>query len=126
MPSCIENGPPATSGRFGVAHHGVALAVTLTAGNAHDVTQLLPLVDAIPPLRGKPGRPRRRPRVLAADRGDAFDRYRRARRARGIRPPMSRRAVAQGSGLGRWRWVVECTLAWLHLQTAADPLAAPS
>jgi DDE family transposase len=45
------------------------LAVTLTSGNRHDVTQLLPLLDAIPPIRGLRGRPRRRPRRLFADRG---------------------------------------------------------
>jgi len=37
------------------------LAATLTGANSHDVTQLVPLVEAIPPVRGKPGRPRRRP-----------------------------------------------------------------
>ena len=37
--------------------HGIPLVATLTAANRHDVTQLLPLVDAMPPLRGRPGRP---------------------------------------------------------------------
>lgn len=52
--------------------------------------------------------------MLLADRGYDFDRYRRALRARGIRPVIARRGVAHGSGLGRQRWVVERTLAWLH------------
>jgi transposase len=52
--------------------------------------------------------------VLVADRGYDYDRYRRALWARGIRPSIARRGVAHGSGLGRWRWVVERTLAWLH------------
>ncbi|GAB7109598.1 hypothetical protein JCM4814A_79130 [Streptomyces phaeofaciens JCM 4814] len=30
----------------GVDRHGTPLAVTLTGGNRHDVTQLLPLLDA--------------------------------------------------------------------------------
>ncbi|MGC0343876.1 hypothetical protein RKD20_008910 [Streptomyces sp. SLBN-8D4] len=36
-----------------------ALPVLLTGGNRNDVTQLLPLLDAIPPVRGRVGRPRR-------------------------------------------------------------------
>lgn len=47
---------------------GIPLAVILTGGNVNDVTQLLPLVEAIPPVRGKRGRPRRRPDALYAGR----------------------------------------------------------
>ena len=45
--------------RTGSKHHvitdsgGIPLAVTLTGGNRHDVTQLLPLIEAIPPVRGR-------------------------------------------------------------------------
>ena len=37
--------------------HGIPLAVSLTGGNRNDVTQLMPLVQAIPPVRGRRGRP---------------------------------------------------------------------
>jgi IS5 family transposase len=84
----------------------------LTGGNAHDVTQLLALVDAIPAVRGRRGRPRHRPEVLLADQGYDFDRYRQELRHLGIRPVIARRGVLHGSGLGRHRWVVERTLAW--------------
>ena len=50
---------------------GIALAVTLTGGNRNDVTQLLPLIEAIPPVRGRRGRPRRRPVKVLAD--SAYD-----------------------------------------------------
>jgi transposase len=72
------------------------------------------LVDAIPAVAGKRGRPRRRPERLLADRGYDFDRYRRALRSRGICPQIARRGVMHGSGLGRLRWVVERSLSWLH------------
>ena len=36
--------------------HGIPLVARLTAAHRHDVTQLLPLVDAMPPLQGR-GRP---------------------------------------------------------------------
>ncbi len=40
--------------------------------------------------------------------------YRRALQARGIRRRIARGGTADGSWLGRQRWVVERTLAWLH------------
>jgi transposase len=105
---------------LGSKHHlitdaaGTPLAVILTGGNRHDVTQLLPLVEAIPPIRGLVGRPLRRPKRLYADRGYDHDKYRRLLRARGITARIARRGIAHGSGLGKHRWVVERTFAWLH------------
>ncbi len=70
---------PVDRGRPGSKHHlicdagGIPLAVTLTGGNRNDITQLIPLVDAVPPIRGRRGRPRRRPRELFADRGYDHD-----------------------------------------------------
>jgi transposase len=90
------------------------LAVLLTGANTHDVTQLLPLVEAIPPVRGKQGRPRRRPDSLYGDRGYDSDPHRRALRSRRIAPKLAKRRTPHGSGLGRYRWVVERTLSWLH------------
>ena len=90
------------------------LAATLTGGKRNDVTQLLPLLHAVPPIRGRVGRPRRKPRMLVADRGYDHDTYRRLLRARGVRPLIARRGTLHGSGLGRWRWPVERTVAWLH------------
>ena len=104
---------PVDRGRPGSKHHlicdagGIPLAVTLTGGNRNDITQLIPLVDAVPPIRGRRGRPRRRPRELFADRGYDHDVYRRQLRHRGITPRIARRGVAHGSGLGKQRWVVE-------------------
>jgi transposase len=75
---------------------------------------MIPLVDAVPPIRGKPGRPRRRPSLLYADRAyDSHD-HRMALWARGIAPAIAHRRTPHGSGLGKRRWVVERTLSWLH------------
>ena len=88
--------------------------MVLTGGHRNDVTQLLPLLDAIPPIRGLRGRPRQRPGKVYADRGYDHDTYRQLLRERGITPVIARRGTAHGSGLGRRRWVVERTFAWLH------------
>jgi transposase len=111
---------PVDRGRAGSKHHllvdgaGIPLAWTLTGGNRNDVTQLLELLDRVPPVRGRAGRPRRRPRTLIADRGYDHDAYRRLVWQRGIKPLIARRQTGHGSGLGRHRWVIERTFAWLH------------
>jgi transposase len=83
--------------------HGTPLAVLLTGGNCNDVTQLLPLLDAVPPVRGRVGHPRRRPDSLFADRGYDHDVYRDQVRARGIVPAIARRSTLHGTGLGTYR-----------------------
>jgi transposase len=51
---------------------------------------------------------------LLADRGYDHDKYRRLVRKRAIKPAIARRQTEHGSGLGRQRWVVERSFAWLH------------
>jgi IS5 family transposase len=74
------------------------------------------MVDAVPAVkgpRGRPGRPRRRPAKLHADKGYDYPRCRRALRRRGITPRIARRGVESSIKLGRHRFVVERSLAWL-------------
>jgi transposase len=99
-----------------VERNGIPLAVRLSSANAHDSTQLLPLVDAIPPIvdpRGRPGRPRKRPAKLHADKASDSAEMRRELRARGITPRIARRGIDSSDRLGRQRWVVERSFAWL-------------
>ena len=73
-----KTGPNPTDRRKpGSKHHvvtdanGVPLKFILTAANRHDVTQLIPLIDGIEPVAGKPGRPKQRPEEVYADRADS-------------------------------------------------------
>jgi len=75
---------------------------------------LVPLVDRVPAVRGRVGRPRRRPERLTADRAYDHKPQRHELRKRGVKAEIARRRTAHGSGLGRVRWVVERTFAWLH------------
>jgi transposase len=80
-------------------------------------TVLERLVDAIPPLRqppGRPGRPRRRPAKLHADKAYASRANRAALRRRHIAPRIARKGVESSTRLGRHRWVAERAFAWLH------------
>jgi transposase len=93
---------------------GVPLAIVLTGAEAHDVTQLLELVEAVPPVKGVVGHPRRRPAIVQGDRAyESAERAARLRRLH-IRPLLARRGQEHGSGLGVYRWVVERLLGWLH------------
>jgi len=93
---------------------GVPLAAEVTAANVNDVEQLKSLVEAIPPVAGKVGRPRRRPDRVQGDRGYDSQPHRAWLRNRGMEPVLAWRNTPHGSGLGVYRWVVERTLSWLH------------
>lgn len=71
------------------------------------------MVDAIPPLKQKRGRPRKRPAKLHADKGYDSKANRKALRKRGITPRIARRGIESSTKLGKHRWVVERTFAWL-------------
>jgi hypothetical protein len=68
------------------------------------------LIEAVPPIRGKRGRARRRPRYLYADRGYDYEAYRDWVRAVQFIPHIARR----GADLGVYRWVAEGAIALLH------------
>ncbi|MCA1730264.1 MAG: IS5 family transposase, partial [Actinobacteria bacterium] len=89
---------------------GVPLAVVLTGANVHDSNIFEELVDAIEPIK-RPGRGR--PRKLHA--GKAYDakKCRQALRKRGIKSRIARKGKESSERLGRHRWVVERTLAWM-------------
>jgi transposase len=93
---------------------GIPLATRLTGANTNDVTQLRALVEAIPAVRGRRGRPRQRPKQVYGDRGYDSEPLRHWLRSLRIQPVLAKRRTPHGSGLGRYRWVVERTLAWLH------------
>ena len=78
------------------------------------MTQLLPLIEAIPPVRGVPGAPLTKPPEVVADRGYDSDPHRMKLSGKGVRTFIARRNRPHGSGLGILRWVVERTLSWLH------------
>ncbi|MFF9352098.1 transposase [Streptomyces sp. NPDC014734] len=86
----------------------------LSGGNRNDVTQLIPLLQAVPSVRGKSGRPRHRPDVVLGDRGYDHGKYHRLVWGLGVKPPIARRGTEHGSGPGAQRWFVERAFAHLH------------
>ena len=86
----------------------------LTAANINDSTVFEEAVDATEPIKGPGGgRPRKRPEKLNADKGYDAKKCRKALRKRRIKSRITRKGVESSERLGRYRWVVERTLAWL-------------
>mgnify|MGYP001029745728 CR=1 FL=1 len=97
-----------------VDRQGVPLVAALTGANRPDETVFEALVEALPARKGRRGRPRKRPEKLHADKGYDVRRCRRYLHRRGIKVRIARKGVESKARLGRHRWVVERTIAWLH------------
>ncbi len=78
-------------GGFGTKLHpvvdgnGLPLSAVVTAGQAHESKSLGPVLEAVRLRRRGRGRPRRRPRRLAGDKGYSYRRIRCSLRRRGIK-----------------------------------------
>jgi transposase len=111
---------PTDRGKQGTKRHiivdrkGIPLTIQLTAANVNDTTRLEQTVDAINPIKGPRGRPRKRPVKLHADKGYESKKNKAALRRRGITPRIARKGVESKERLGRHRWVVERTQSWLN------------
>ncbi|WP_230078493.1 IS5 family transposase, partial [Xanthomonas oryzae] len=109
---------PTDRGKLGSKRHlivdrnGVPLAVCVTGANRHGSVVFEELLDALPEIDGKPGRARRWPGKLHADKAYDIDRYRNALKQRGIIARIARKGIERNDRLGQHRWVVERTHAW--------------
>ncbi|MBF6189528.1 MULTISPECIES: IS5 family transposase [Nocardia] len=93
--------------------NGIPLVTGVSAGNTHDSVMLAPMVESIPRVRSQRGPRRGKPAKLRADKGYDFDVHRRWLRARGIVPRIARRGIEDPTRLGKHRWKIERTIAWL-------------
>lgn len=111
---------PVDRAKSGSKHHvitdanGTPLTSSVTAANVHDVTEMAPLVNSLPEVAGKVGRPRRKPDALQGDRAYDSEPHRQGLREMGIEPMLPERGIDDQEGLGETRWPVERTLAWFH------------
>jgi transposase len=99
---------------------GMPLAARTTPANGDERAQVIPLLDNLHIRTGKRGRPRKRLKVLAADKGyDARDLRQRLRK-RGIRPQIPKRVWKTKRPRGRPikqgvpRFQAERTFAWFQ------------
>jgi transposase len=99
---------------------GMPLANHTTPANGNERAQVLPLLDAVHLRTGRRGRPRKRPKVVATDKGyDAKD-LRQQLRTRGIRAQIPKRVWKTKKPRGRPikinvpRFQAERTFAWFQ------------
>jgi transposase len=112
-PSPVDRRKKGTKHTLLVDPHGVPLEIHTAGANASDHRQIIPLVLAFPKVGGKPGRPKELPDTLLADAGYDNEATRWLLRWLGIEPKIRKQKGEHGSGLGKVRWVVERTIAWL-------------
>jgi transposase len=110
----VDRAEPGSKHHLAVDADGTPVASAVTAANVNDVDVLIPLVDKVPAVKGKPGRPLSKPKEVMADRGYDSDAHRMTLSARGVATAIARRNTPHGSGLGVFRYVVEQAVALLH------------
>ena len=79
----------------------------LSAANIHDSMVFEELIDAIEPIKGPRGRPRKRPKKLHADKAYDDKKCKAALRKRSIKSRIARKGKESSKKLGRHRWIVE-------------------
>ena len=77
------------------------LACSTTPANGSEREQVMPLIDSIVVKNNQPGRPRKRVKVLAADKGYDSKQLRATLRKRGIRPQLPKRTWKTKKNRGR-------------------------
>lgn len=97
-PNPTDRARPGSKHHLATDAHGTPLAIILTGANRNDVTQLLPLIEALPAIRGQRGRPLQRPDRVYADHGYDHDKYRRQLHAIHIPTAIARRGKPLGGG----------------------------
>ena len=113
-PNPTDRGKSGTKRHLVVDGHGTPLTIATTAANVHEVTQAKRMVAAIPAVSGRRGRPCQRPRKLHADKAYQSAAFRQYLRQRGIQSRIARKGIESKDRLGRYRWVVVRTFAWLN------------
>lgn len=92
---------------------GLPLHVDISAANTNDHLVFTQLIEGISPIRGRTGRPRKRPVKLHADKGYNYLACHALLRRRGIIARIARRGIESSKHLGKHRYVIERTLEWV-------------
>lgn len=92
---------------------GLPISVGVSAANTHDSHALKPLLKAIPAIKSPRGPRRRKPDKLHADKAYDQPGLRHWIRNRGIGDRIARKGIEPSDTLGKHRWVIERTIAWL-------------
>jgi transposase len=109
----VDRGKPGSKIHVLADRAGLPLAVAASAANVNDADALKALVRAVPAVRSRRGPRRRKPDKLHADKAYDQGGLRKWLRGRGIAVRIARKGIESSEKLGRHRWVIERTIAWL-------------
>jgi transposase len=109
-----DRGKPSTKRHLITDRRGILLAFLLTGANVHDSIPFEDLLDAVPPIADKRGRPKSKPDKPHADKAYDHRRCRRACLRRRIKPRLARCGVDTSQKLGAHRWVIERSFTWFN------------
>lgn len=107
-PNPTDRGKQGTKYHVAVTRDGLPVACAATGANVPDTALFERLFRAALRVMG-----RGRLRTALADRGYDAEHHRALCRDHGVRPRIGKRKTKHGSGLGKRRWPVERTNAWL-------------
>jgi transposase len=92
---------------------GLPLVVAVSGANLHDSQAFKPLILGIPAVRSRRGPSRSRPVKVRADKAYYSAEHLRWLRDRRLVPRIARPGIESGERLGRHRWKIERSIAWL-------------
>lgn len=92
---------------------GIPLAVAVSGANVHDSQAFKPLLLGLPAVRSRRGPRRRRPVKVRADKAYFSAEHLAWLRSRRLVPRIARPGIESGERLGRHRWKIERSIAWL-------------
>lgn len=95
-----------------VDSNDMPLAACVTGANRHGSVVFEGLLDALPAISGKPGRPRRWLGKLHADKVYDIERCRNFLSSAASFARITRKSIERDDRLGRHRWIVDRTHAW--------------
>ncbi|WP_307037787.1 transposase [Streptomyces canus] len=112
-PNPVDRGRKGSKLRVLSEAQGTPLAVAVSGANTPDSLALKPLIRAIPAVRSRRGPRRRRPVKLRADKAYFSAEHLTWLRERGLVPRTARPGIESSERLGRHRWKIERSVAWL-------------
>jgi transposase len=112
-PSPVDRGKPGSKIHVLSDRVGLPLSVAVSAANTNDSEALQPLVMAVPAIKSRRGPRRRKPSKLHADKAYDHRALRLWLRERGIAVRIARKGIESSQKLGKHRWVIERSIAWL-------------
>jgi hypothetical protein len=92
---------------------GLPLVVAVSGANLHDSQAFKPLILGIPAVRSRRGPSPSRPVKVRADKAYYSAEHLRWLRDRRLVPRIARPGIESGERLGRHRWKIERSIAWL-------------